>query len=73
MSVRKIKYIGAKESKADNVAGTGLVWRRGEVLPVPASMVRSGGRTRPVWSVGGAPAVAWRAGLDVIPVWRVER
>ena len=27
----KIVYVGLKEQKADNIAGTGLVWTRGEV------------------------------------------
>lgn len=30
-----IKYIGNKEQKKDTVAGTGLVWRRGEIHFVP--------------------------------------
>lgn len=29
--MKKIVYVGNKETKGDNVAGTGLVWRRGEV------------------------------------------
>ena len=30
-----ITYVGKKESREDSVAGTGLVWRQGETLPVP--------------------------------------
>jgi hypothetical protein len=30
----KIVYLGLKEIKADNVAGTGLIWRRGEIHEV---------------------------------------
>ena len=30
-----IQYVGAKAQRDDSIAGTGLVWRRGEVLPVP--------------------------------------
>lgn len=31
-SIVGVKYIGAKESKSDNVAGTNAVWKSGEVL-----------------------------------------
>lgn len=30
----KIKYVGLKAFKTDNVAGTGLTWKQGESLPV---------------------------------------
>lgn len=30
----KIKYIGSKDEKPDNVADTGLVWQQGETLEV---------------------------------------
>jgi hypothetical protein len=30
----KIVYVGLKEQKADNVAGTGLIWKRGEIHEV---------------------------------------
>lgn len=32
--MRKIVYIGTKEQKGDNVAGTGLIWTRGQVQEV---------------------------------------
>lgn len=32
--MRKIVYIGTKEQKGDNVAGTGLVWTRGQIIEV---------------------------------------
>ena len=30
-----ITYVGKKAQREDSVAGTGLVWRQGETLPVP--------------------------------------
>ena len=32
-----ITYVGKKASREDSVAGTGLVWRQGETLPVPVA------------------------------------
>lgn len=32
--MKRIVYIGSKEQKGDNVAGTGLVWTRGEIKEV---------------------------------------
>lgn len=32
--MRKVVYVGAKPLKTDNVAGTGLSWKRGEILEV---------------------------------------
>ena len=32
--MRKIVYLGSKEVKADNIAGTGLVWTRGAIKEV---------------------------------------
>ena len=34
MKLTKIVYVGLKEQKGDNVAGTGLVWKRGEIHEV---------------------------------------
>jgi hypothetical protein len=32
-----ITYVGKKAQREDSVAGTGLVWRQGETLPVPVA------------------------------------
>lgn len=32
-----ITYVGKKVQREDSVAGTGLVWRQGETLPVPVA------------------------------------
>lgn len=32
-----ITYVGKKASREDSVAGTGLVWRQSETLPVPVA------------------------------------
>jgi hypothetical protein len=36
-AIRSILYIGNKAQKADNVTDSGLVWQRGQVLPVPVT------------------------------------
>lgn len=32
--MKLIQYVGSRESKSDNVSGTGLVWTRGQIHPV---------------------------------------
>lgn len=32
--MKLIQYIGSRESKSDNVSGTGLVWTRGQIHSV---------------------------------------
>lgn len=44
-----ITYVGAKPMREDSVAGTGLVWRQGETLPVPVAAAAALLRYPDVW------------------------
>ena len=48
-AVRQIQYIGGKSKRADTVAGTGLVWKAGEVLPVPFTAARKLAAHADIW------------------------
>lgn len=45
-----ITYVGAKPAREDSVAGTGLVWRQGETLPVPVAAAALLLRHPDVWA-----------------------
>ena len=46
-----IKYIGTKAAKADNVAGTDLVWAPGEIHVVPSILAPKFLKHADVWAV----------------------
>jgi len=50
----KIRYVGHKTEKTDNVAGSGVVWRgHGDVQDVPASIAVKLLRHADVWEAAG--------------------
>lgn len=49
-AVRQIAYVGGKAKRPDTIAGTGLVWTRGEVLPVPFSAARKLAAHPDIWA-----------------------
>lgn len=60
----RIKYIGKKDSRADTVAGTGIVWLgHGDVHDVPDSAAAKLLRHADVWAVDAADAPTSTAGL----------
>lgn len=46
-----VKYVGRKAEKQDNVAGTGLIWARGQVHYVPPLIAQKLVKHRDVWGV----------------------
>jgi len=66
-SVVPVKYVGCKELKNDNVAGTGLSWKRGQVHLVPVGQAALLIRHPTVWELadkadaGAVPAADVRA------------
>lgn len=62
-----ILYIGKKERKVDTVAGTGLVWQRGEIHYLPPLIAAQLTRYADVWREGWdeADADPARVGLVV--------
>lgn len=46
-----IKYVGLKPSRADTVAGTGLIWTQGQIHAVPASLVPKFQKHPDIWQV----------------------
>ena len=57
MSLVKVEYIGKKDVKPDNVAGTGVIWYgAGDVQEVPAEAALRMARHPDVWLIHGAPA-----------------
>ncbi len=53
----RIKYIGKKDSRADTVAGTGIVWHgQGDVHEVPDAVAPKLLKHADVWAVADEPA-----------------
>lgn len=46
-----VRYVGKKDEKVDNVAGTGLVWTRGQVHLVPPLVAQKLARYPDVWKI----------------------
>lgn len=51
MALVGVKYIGPKQMKVDNVAGTKLIWTPGQIHVVPASLVPAFQEHPNVWEI----------------------
>lgn len=62
----KIRYVGSKPAKTDNVAGTGLTWGPDEVLEVPPGAAAKLLQHPDVWAIDDEPPPGPKFGLVLV-------